>query len=61
MDDGCIKLDASRILPSRITSRRVFEVAADIEIMTEHGDKVTIPAGTQIPVLEDVTYKFREP
>lgn len=44
----------------RVTQRRVFEVASDVIVMTEHGDLVTIPAGTQIPVFEDVTDKYRE-
>lgn len=44
----------------RVAQRRVFEVASDIVVMTEHGDMVTIPAGTQIPVFEDVTDKSKE-
>lgn len=39
----------------RLTRHRVFELTEDILGVTEHGDVVTIPAGTRFPVLEDVT------
>lgn len=43
-----------------IMQRRVLEVESSIALTTKGGDTVTIPAGTKISVLEDVTHKFRE-